>query len=66
VEHGSTSPDSHARRDAVEHAEPDTVVRVGPEENGFYVEDDGPGIPSASIGTCSFRTKSGPEAAARN
>jgi PAS domain S-box-containing protein len=45
VEHGSTSPGSHAHQDAVEHAGSHTVVRVGPEKNGFYVEDDGPGIP---------------------
>ncbi|MDX1746851.1 MAG: PAS domain-containing sensor histidine kinase, partial [Halobacteriales archaeon] len=61
VEHGSTSPRSQAHDDsaerssassrtksddAVEHAEPDVVVRVGPlDDGGFYVEDDGPGIP---------------------
>lgn len=44
VEHGSTS--NHAPRDdAVEHAESDVTVRVGSlEGEGFYVEDDGPGI----------------------
>ena len=33
-------------RNAVEHAGPDVSVRVGPlaDEEGFYVEDDGPGI----------------------
>jgi PAS domain S-box-containing protein len=47
VEHGSTSPDSEARRDAVEHGGGDVTVTVGalPDEPGFYVEDDGPGIP---------------------
>jgi len=59
VEHGSTSPDSQARRDAVEHGGEDVTVRVGPirtmhtatrvsasdHVDGFYVEDDGPGIP---------------------
>jgi signal transduction histidine kinase len=61
VEHGSTSPPSHAREDAVEHGstsppardeettEPaggDATVRVVPlEEGGFAVADDGPGIP---------------------
>jgi len=63
VEHGSTSPDSQNRRDAVEHgpdedgeaaaAESDggspltvTVGHVdGEEGGGFYVEDDGVGIP---------------------
>ena len=47
VEHGSTSPDSEARRDAVEHGGGGVTVTVGalPDEPGFYVEDDGPGIP---------------------
>lgn len=30
---------------AVEHAGPDVTVTVGTMPNGFYVEDDGPGIP---------------------
>jgi signal transduction histidine kinase len=34
-------------RNAVEHAGPDVSVRVGPMARGFYVEDDGPGIPEA-------------------
>ncbi len=47
VEHGSTNPDSQTRQDAVEHAGPSVTVRVGPLEDGegFYVADDGPGIP---------------------
>jgi PAS domain S-box-containing protein len=45
VEHGSTSPDSQARQDAVEHCGPDVTVRVGWSGDGFYVADDGPGIP---------------------
>ncbi|WP_368409132.1 histidine kinase N-terminal 7TM domain-containing protein [Halocatena marina] len=34
-------------KNAVEHAGPDVTIRVGPleEETGFYIEDDGPGIP---------------------
>jgi len=32
-------------RNAVEHAGPDATVRVGALEDGFYVADDGPGIP---------------------
>lgn len=32
-------------RNAVEHAGQDVSIRVGALENGFYVEDDGPGIP---------------------
>ena len=46
VEHGSTSsrtgPD-----DSVERADPSVTVRVAPTEDGFLVEDDGPGIPAA-------------------
>jgi signal transduction histidine kinase len=57
VEHGSTSPDSQARRDAVEHGStgpdsdestdcgPSVTVTVGGTDEGFYVADDGPGIP---------------------
>lgn len=32
-------------RNAIEHTDGDVTVTVGPLENGFYVEDDGPGIP---------------------
>jgi len=32
-------------RNAVEHAGPEVAVTVGPLDDGFYVEDDGPGIP---------------------
>ncbi len=32
-------------RNAVEHAGPDVTVRVGTLSDGFYVADDGPGIP---------------------
>jgi len=46
VEHGSTDPASQARQDAVEHVGPDVTVRVVPTEDGFAVEDDGPGLPS--------------------
>jgi PAS domain S-box-containing protein len=45
VEHGSTSPDSQARRDAAEQGGDDVTVTVGDLPGGFYVEDDGPGIP---------------------
>lgn len=49
IEHGSTSPDSQPRQDSVEHADNDVTVRVGPLDfvEGFFVEDDGPGIPPA-------------------
>ena len=33
----------------VVHAGPDATVRVGPTEDGFYVEDDGPGIPAEDL-----------------
>ncbi len=58
VEHGSTSPDSHARQDAIEHGstgnrgatdptpEEAVRVRVGSVDGGFFVADDGPGIPA--------------------
>ena len=35
-------------RNAVEHAGPDVVIRVGREDGGFYVEDDGPGVPATA------------------
>ena len=48
VEHGSTSPGSQARQDAVEHGGEGATVRVGAlPGGGFFVEDDGPGIPPA-------------------
>ncbi|UIO99647.1 ATP-binding protein [Halobaculum sp. CBA1158] len=34
-------------RNAVTHAGPDCAVTVGPLPDGFYVEDDGPGVPPA-------------------
>jgi signal transduction histidine kinase len=45
VEHGSTS-NRPQTGDSVEHAGPDVTVRVGTldDGDGFYVEDDGPGI----------------------
>jgi signal transduction histidine kinase len=43
VEHGSTSPPSQAPEDSA-----DVTVRVGTlsDDEGFYVADDGPGIPA--------------------
>jgi PAS domain S-box-containing protein len=55
VEHGSTSPRSQAPDDAVEHSTTDDVgvgdagavtVTVGLLDDGFYVADDGPGVPA--------------------
>jgi signal transduction histidine kinase len=45
VEHGSTSPRSQAREDA-DHGDGVTIT-VGRLENGFYIADDGAGIPAA-------------------
>lgn len=54
VEHGSTAPDSQARRDGIGHGGSDlgVSVRVGPLSNapGFFIEDDGPGIPESDRG----------------
>jgi len=44
VEHASTSPRPPAG-DAARRAGPEVTVRVGRLDAGFYVEDDGPGIP---------------------
>ena len=47
VEHGPTSPRSNTRGDAVEHGGDDVTITIGALDDGagFYVEDDGPGIP---------------------
>ena len=54
VEHGSTSSQTGSD-DAVEHGSTGTqsssdgvAVVVGPLDDGFYVEDDGPGIPESA------------------
>ncbi|TYT63893.1 PAS domain-containing sensor histidine kinase [Natrialba swarupiae] len=44
VEHGSTS-DADGSADAIEHGGADVTVTVGRTADGFYVEDDGPGVP---------------------
>ena len=46
VEHGSTSSRAEPG-DSVEHAGEDVRIRVGDLDDGFYVEDDGPGVPEA-------------------
>ena len=33
-------------RNSIDHAGPGVTIRIGPLDDGFYVEDDGPGIPS--------------------
>lgn len=47
VEHGSTSPDSQARRDALEHGVGGVSVRVEAGDDWLAVEDTGPGIPES-------------------
>jgi len=49
VEHSSTSPPSQAREDAAEHGGEAVEITVGnlEDDEGFYVADDGPGIPEA-------------------
>ena len=47
VEHSSTSPDSQARQDSADHGGPGVTVTVGTTLRGFYVADDGPGIPES-------------------
>ncbi|MDS0222250.1 PAS domain S-box protein [Haloarcula sp. S1AR25-5A] len=44
VEHGSTGSRTGSD-DAVEHGGDEVTVTVGEHDSGFYVEDDGPGIP---------------------
>lgn len=41
----STATFGNLFRNAVEHGGPEVVVRVGAFPTGFFVEDDGPGIP---------------------
>jgi signal transduction histidine kinase len=46
VEHGSTGPAEHSSTGTAEHGRFDVSVTVGPiDGGGFYVADDGPGIP---------------------
>jgi len=49
VEHGSTSKsDSHSESDdSVDHGGEGVEIVVGDTEDGFYVADDGPGLPEA-------------------
>ncbi|PHQ39843.1 two-component system sensor histidine kinase/response regulator [Halorubrum persicum] len=49
VEHGSTG-NRTSSGDSVEHGGEDVTVTVGRLEDGFYVEDDGPGIPESERG----------------
>ncbi|WP_280537425.1 PAS domain-containing sensor histidine kinase [Halopenitus sp. POP-27] len=49
VEHGSTSSRPQAHRDPIEHQGDGVTVTVGdlPDGEGFFVADDGPGIPAS-------------------
>lgn len=42
---GGTSAQAQALENSVPHGDAGVTVRVGPLEDGFYVEGDGPGIP---------------------
>ena len=46
VEHGSTTRSEPGGSEEVEHGNEGLTVRVGPCKNGFFLEDDGPGIPA--------------------
>jgi signal transduction histidine kinase len=48
VEHASTSPGSQTRQDAVEPCGESVTITVGAlvDQTGFFVADDGPGIPA--------------------
>jgi len=50
---GATAPAADAGRDAVGQSAPPVRVTVGPLPDGFYVADDGPGLPD-DIGTAVF------------
>jgi len=45
VEHSATSPRSQAPDDALEHGATGVTITIGELETGFYIEDDGVGIP---------------------
>jgi len=74
VEHGSTAPRSDTRGDSVEHSSTDNrtesgdsaeygstndlTVTLGPLPDGFYVEDDGPGLPDDDVFEAGYTTDS--------
>ncbi|WP_247007495.1 sensor histidine kinase [Halorientalis litorea] len=48
VEHGSTGSQNSGRSDdSVDHGPAEVTVEVGPTPDGFFVTDDGPGIPES-------------------
>ena len=49
IEHGSTgNQNSASSGDAADHADPEVAIRVDSLDDGFYVADDGPGIPESN------------------
>jgi PAS domain S-box-containing protein len=57
VEHGSTSPRSQAPEDSVEHGSTSNLtVTLGSLPDGFYVEDDGPGLPDDDVFAAGYTT----------
>jgi PAS domain S-box-containing protein len=62
VEHSATSTRSDAHKDDIERSGTGTTIRIGALDDGFYVEDDGPGIPPEdreAVFTPGFSTKPG-------
>ncbi|QHS15886.1 PAS domain S-box protein [Halopenitus persicus] len=50
VEHGATTSRERPSGTDVEHGDADVTITVGATDDGFYVEDDGPGIPEEERG----------------
>ncbi|ADB61386.1 integral membrane sensor signal transduction histidine kinase [Haloterrigena turkmenica DSM 5511] len=49
MEHGTTSAASRTEHPVVQQGGPSVSLEVGPTETGFYVADDGPGIPTDAV-----------------
>lgn len=49
IEHGSTNQIAQTQQNAAKSSSSTVTVEVGPTENGFYIADDGPGIPSEAV-----------------
>ncbi|QLD86855.1 PAS domain-containing protein [Natronomonas halophila] len=62
VEHSTTDAASQGQKDTVGRGNAGTKIRIGALDDGFYVEDDGPGIPPEdreNVFTPGFSTKPG-------